>query len=79
MAQPFEHRQGEAGGFACARLGSRHHIVAGQNSRNALALDWGWFGVTLLGYSLENRLSQSEGGKIGSGLRNRINNQISPP
>ena len=40
MAQPLEHRQGEASGFAGARLGSSHHIVASQNSRNALTLDW---------------------------------------
>lgn len=79
MAQPLEHRQGEAGGFAGARLGSGHHIVAGQNSRNALALDWGGLGVTLLGYGLKNRLAQPEGGEIRNGLRNRVNNQMFPP
>ena len=79
MAQPLKYRQSEAGGFAGARLGSGHHIVASQNSRNALALDWGGLGVALLGYGLKNRLPQPEGGEIRSGLRNRVNNQMGPP
>ena len=79
MAKPLKHRQSEASGFAGARLGGSHHIVAGQNSRYALALDWRGLGVTLLGYGLKNWFPQPEGGEIRNGLRNRVNNQIPPP
>ena len=44
-----EQRQAEGGGFAGAGLGDAQHVVAGQQQRNGLNLDWRGVGETGVG------------------------------
>ena len=60
VAQPLQHRQGEACGFAGAGLGRSHHIVTGQHRWYALALDRRRTGVALVGHRLEQGFAQAK-------------------
>jgi hypothetical protein len=60
VAQPLQHRQGEAGGLARAGLGSCHHIATFENSRDALELNRGGHAVALARHRLHDRLAETQ-------------------
>ena len=45
--EALQHRQHEGGRLAGAGLGAGQQVTAGEDERNRLALDGGWFGVAL--------------------------------
>ena len=74
VAQPLQHRQGEAGCFAGAGLGGGHHIAPRQHRRDALLLNRRGGGVALVEHRLHDRPPQAKGGEGGAAQR-RIRGQ----
>ena len=63
VAEPLQHRQGEASGLARPGLGGRHHVTPRQHRWNALLLNRGRLAVALLQHRLDDRSPQTKGGE----------------